>query len=276
MKFRTKLLSVNCIPLVLLTVISLALGIMQFQTSLYTEREGNLRSTALAAMTLYSSQGYGDYSRRDDGKVWRGLNQNISEKTSIVDDLKRQTGVDITFFFDDAAAMTSISEKNGNRSIGLEADENIREYVLKQGKQLWCRNISLNGEPSQAYVIPIRQESDGSVAGALMASQSAAGFHAILRNYALTMVIPMLLILLAVFLFIRWHVDWFMQKFTEVSDRSRHDLLTGLYNKLTFENESKDYLAGKQPGDVAILLILDFDNFKHVNDHFGTRPEMPC
>ncbi|MBR3457275.1 MAG: hypothetical protein IKH16_03875, partial [Selenomonadaceae bacterium] len=99
MKFRTKLLSVNCIPLVLLTVISLALGIMQFQTSLYTEREGNLRSTALAAMTLYSSQGYGDYSRRDDGKVWRGLNQNISEKTSIVDDLKRQTGVDITFFF---------------------------------------------------------------------------------------------------------------------------------------------------------------------------------
>lgn len=97
MKFRTKLFILNCLPLVVFVTISLLLGLAQFRYSLYNEKEGNLRSTALAALTLYTSQGYGDYRRQADGFVWRGMNQNISERTAIVDDMKKQTGVDITF-----------------------------------------------------------------------------------------------------------------------------------------------------------------------------------
>lgn len=269
MKFKTKLLVANCVPFVLFAIVALLIGLIQFKSSLYTEKEGNLRSTALAALTLYSSQGYGDYSFKNDGCVWRGMNQNISRKTSIVDNLKRQTKLDITFFYGETAVMTSIRDDTGMRMIGMSADENIRKYILDQGKQLWFKSILIDGKEHQAYVIPIRQESDDSVAGALMVSQSAQGFDNIIFNYVLTMLGSVCAILLLVLSFIRVNVDWFMEKYTEVSDKSRHDLLTGLYNKLTFENESKEYLKNREDGDRAILLILDFDNFKHVNDNYG-------
>ena len=270
MKFKTKLLVANCVPLILFAIIALILGLVQFRASLYSEKEGNLRSTALAALTLYASQGYGDYGIGEDGYVWRGMNQNISKKTSIVDDLKRQTGIDITFYYGDTSVMTSLKDASGLRLVGTPADENIRTYILEQGKQLWFKSLYIDGKQYQAYVIPVRQESDDSVAGALMASQSAEGFDRIILNYTLTMMVSVLLMLFAVLLFIRAHVDWFMQKYSEVSDKSRHDLLTGLLNKLTFENESKEYLQNqREDEDKAILLILDFDNFKHVNDTYG-------
>ena len=269
MTFRTKLLVLNCLPLVVFVAISLVLGLTQFKSSLYHEKEGNLRSTAMAAMTLYSAQGYGDYRRRDDGDVWRGMNFNVSEKTSLADDLKDQTDVDITFFFGDTAAMTSIKDAKGVRRIGLTADSAVIEYTINQGNQVWLPEIRVNGEMCQAYAIPIRQESDNSVVGALMASQSAKGFNDIISTYIVTTVFTMLVMFVAVFFFIRWHVGWFAQKYSEISDKSRHDLLTGLCNKLTFESDVKKYLQEKKPGDMGTLLIFDFDNFKHINDNYG-------
>ena len=145
MKFRTRLLLLNSVPVVVFAVIALVSGLMLFRSSLFAEKEGNLRSTALAALTLYSSQGYGDYSRRDDGYVWRGMNMNISERTAIVDAIKQRTGIDITFYYGERAVMTSIMEADGKRAVGLAADENITSYILHDGKQLWCPKIFING-----------------------------------------------------------------------------------------------------------------------------------
>ena len=269
MNFRTKLLGLNFIPLLVFAIVSLALGIAQFRSGIYVEKEGNLRSVALAALTLYSSRGYGDWRVGEDGNVWRGMNTNISEETGIVDDLKLRTDVDITFFFGTKAVMTSIMDLDGDRCIGMMADPAVETYIIGEGKQLWCRSIMINGKNSQAYIIPIRQESDGRVAGALMASQPSDRTSAIIGRYVLTTLVVMLLVLVAVFFFIYWHTEWFAQKFSEITDRSRQDLLTGLCNKLTFENDTKELLAARQEGETVALLIFDFDNFKHVNDHFG-------
>ena len=269
MKYSTKLLIANCIPILVFAVISLILGFLQFQSSLYDEKQGNLKSTALAALALYSSHGYGDYGRKADGHVWRGMNFDISRETEVVDDLKKQTGVDITFFFEDAPEMTSVTNKDGERTVETSAQSYLIEYTLGRGSQLWCRNIKINGRNCQAYVIPIRQESNNHVTGALMASQPADGFNAIIRNYILTTAITALIILMAAFVFIRWYVTRFSEEFYEATNKSKRDLLTGLYNKRSFEDEVKNAIATKKPGDVSVLLIFDFDNFKHVNDHYG-------
>ena len=269
MKYSTKLLIANCIPIAVFAAISLILGFMQFQSSLYDEKQGNLKSTALAALALYSSHGYGDYGRKADGHVWRGMNFDISRETVVVDSLKHETGVDITFFFEDAPEMTSIVNKDGERTVETSAQNYLIEYTLGRGSQLWCRNIKINGRNCQAYVIPIRQESNNHVTGALMASQPADGFNAIIRNYILTTAITALIILMAAFVFIRWYVTRFSEEFYEATNKSKRDLLTGLYNKRSFEDEVKNAIATKKPGDVSVLLIFDFDNFKHVNDHYG-------
>lgn len=269
MKYSTKLLLANCIPILAFAIISMIMGFMQFRDSIYDEKQGNLKSTALAALALYSSHGYGDYGRKPDGNVWRGMNFNVSTETDIVDELKEQTSVDVTFFFEDTSEMTSITNKEGARSVETNAKDYIRNHTLARGAQLWCRSIEINGRDCQAYVIPIKQESDGSVVGALMTSQSKDGFNRIIENYILTMTATALMVLSAAFWFIRWCVARFSQEFYDATNKSKHDLLTGLFNKRSFEDEVKNAIANKNPDDVSVLLILDFDNFKHVNDNYG-------
>ncbi len=269
MKYSTKLLLANCIPLIVFATISLIVGFTQFQNSLYQEKQGHLKSTALAALALYTSHGYGDYGLKADGNVWRGMNFNVSKETFVVDELKQETGVDITFFLGDEAIMTSALDEHGERFIQTTALENIRKFTLATGTQLWCKNVEVNGKQCQAYVIPIRQESNNNVVGALMASQSIKDFDSSIDNYIITTIAIMIVILITVFGFIRWYVSRFSQEFYEISDKSKRDLLTGLYNKRSFEEEVKKALANKKPEFVSVLMILDFDNFKHVNDSYG-------
>lgn len=51
--------------------------------------------------------------------------------------------------------------------------------------------------------------------------------------------------------------------------RSR-DSLTGLYNKEAGVKLVQDYLAGKAPGEHGVLMLLDMDHFKEINQKEGT------
>ena len=269
MKYSTKLLLANCIPILVFAVVSLMMGFVQFQSGLYDEKQGNLKSTALAAMALYSSHGYGDYGRKADGNVWRGMNFNVSAETSIVDDVKKQTGIDITFFFDDTPEMSSLFDDNGTRFVKSDKMDDIYNYTVKQGSELWFTEIEINGVACQAYVIPIKQSSDSRVAGALMASQSTAGFNSIIANYIFRTLLVAGIVLGISFIFIKWYVSQFSNEFETASNKSKHDLLTGLYNKRSFEEEVQKTIDTQKPEEVSVLLIFDFDNFKTINDTYG-------
>ena len=51
--------------------------------------------------------------------------------------------------------------------------------------------------------------------------------------------------------------------------RAETDDLTGLYNKVTAQDKIKELLTRQVPGMHSALLILDVDNFKHINDTMG-------
>lgn len=221
MKFKPKMLTLCCVPLILLTVLSLIIGVIQFRSSMYKQTKSSLKSSALAAMNLYNSQGYGDYAMKSDGNVWRGMNFNVSAETSVVDGLKEQTGVDITFFYQDTAVMTSICNESGIRWIGMKAGENIRQYTLGQGAQLWYQNIEIDQNMNHAYLIPIVQPGDGTVTGALMASVSTAELDAMMHRYILisTLVSAAVLIVMATVIY------WYIGGLTKVLHNVRRVLL---------------------------------------------------
>ena len=51
--------------------------------------------------------------------------------------------------------------------------------------------------------------------------------------------------------------------------KSETDLLTGLLNKLSFEERCKEYIDKKMAGAKCTMFIMDLDNFKLVNDKHG-------
>ena len=235
MKYKKKMLTLCCIPLLFLTVLSLIIGLVQFRSGMYAQTKSRLKSGALAAMSLYTSQGYGDYDLKADGNVWRGMNFNVSQESSVVDDLKEQTGIDITFFYQDTAAMTSVCSEDGKRWNGMKAGENIKKYTLEQGAQLWYRNIEIDKRMCHAYIIPIVQPDSGRVAGALMASVSADEMDKMMNQYILTSALVSAVILLAVVVFIFWYIGGL----TKIIYNVRHVLL-----KVSEGELSDDRLAG--------------------------------
>ncbi|MBP3274371.1 MAG: diguanylate cyclase [Butyrivibrio sp.] len=51
--------------------------------------------------------------------------------------------------------------------------------------------------------------------------------------------------------------------------KSETDLLTGLLNKMSFEEKCDEYLSKKMAGAKCTMFIFDLDDFKDVNDHYG-------
>ena len=250
MKFKQKMLTLCCVPLLLLTVLSLTIGLVQFRSGMYTQTKSSLKSGALAAMNLYTSQGYGDYDLKADGNVWRGMNFNVSQETSVVDDLKEQTGIDITFFYQDTAVMTSICNESGLRWIGMTAGENIRQYTLQQGAQLWYRNIEIDGKMCHAYIIPIVQPSAGTVAGALMASTPTDELDHMMERYILTSTLVSAAVLALVVAFIIWYIGGLTKILHDVRrvllKVSEGDLSDGRLAEIKWKDEFGELASGTE------------------------------
>lgn len=51
--------------------------------------------------------------------------------------------------------------------------------------------------------------------------------------------------------------------------RAERDALTGLYNKTSSRRQIEEYLATRPSTELAALLIIDADDFKHINDNYG-------
>ena len=54
-----------------------------------------------------------------------------------------------------------------------------------------------------------------------------------------------------------------------VRELATHDFLTGLHNRLAFEDAMKQWLADAKPGQKLCCIIWDIDFFKKVNDNYG-------
>lgn len=54
----------------------------------------------------------------------------------------------------------------------------------------------------------------------------------------------------------------------EMEDKADTDQLTGLYNKMATERKIKEYMQ-KYPDSQALMIIIDVDNFKKINDTMG-------
>lgn len=64
-------------------------------------------------------------------------------------------------------------------------------------------------------------------------------------------------------------VDFDKKHKEQLLQQAQHDLLTGLYNKITATRLIEEYLSKANPENTYALILIDIDGFKAINDHFG-------
>ena len=129
MSIRKKILAISIGPVLVLGVITLLFILTMVKSSLMDEVQDALKGTAAATLAAYD-QNTGDYLESTNGDIWKG-SYNISKSESLVDRIKENTGMDVTFFYGNKRIMTSALDKKGNRILGSEAGERVVNQVIK-------------------------------------------------------------------------------------------------------------------------------------------------
>ena len=132
MKIKKKILLLAIGPVLLLGIVTMALTLTMMRGSMLDEIQAALKGTAAATLAAYD-QNAGQYVQSTNGYVWKG-NYNVSKSGSLVDRIKENTGMDVTFFYGKTRIMTSAKDKNGARVLRSEVGEAIVKQVL-QGKK---------------------------------------------------------------------------------------------------------------------------------------------
>lgn len=164
MNLKKKILAITIGPVLILGIITILFTVTMVKNSMMDETKDALKGTAAATLAAYD-QNTGDYLEISNGDIWKG-SYNISKSENLVDRIKDNTGMDVTFFYGDKRIMTSATDENGNRILKSKAGDVIVEKVLNGGEEYFSEAVSIEGTLNYGYFMPVYQNgSDTDIVG---------------------------------------------------------------------------------------------------------------
>ena len=164
MNLKKKILAITIGPVLILGIITVLFTVTMVKNSMMDETKDALKGTAAATLAAYD-QNTGDYLETSNGDIWKG-SYNISKSENLVDRIKDNTGMDVTFFYGDKRIMTSAMDENGNRILKSKAGDVIVEKVLNGGEEYFSEAVSIEGTLNYGYFMPVYQNgSDTDIVG---------------------------------------------------------------------------------------------------------------
>lgn len=164
MNLKKKILAITIEPVLILGIITILFTVTMVKNSMMDETKDALKGTAAATLAAYD-QNTGDYLETSNGDIWKG-SYNISKSENLVDRIKDNTGMDVTFFYGDKRIMTSAMDENGNRILKSKAGDVIVEKVLNGGEECFSEAVSIEGTLNYGYFMPVYQNgSDTDIVG---------------------------------------------------------------------------------------------------------------
>lgn len=194
MDLKKKILSVAVLPILLLGIVTIIITLTQIKPSLINEVKDSLAGTAAATLAAYN-QHSGNYMKAENGDVWKG-GYNISKSESLLDNIKEESGMDVTFFYGNERIMTSARDSEGNRILGSPAGEKIVEKVLNGGEEYFSSSVSLDGTMNYGYYIPVFQKgADTSPIGMIFVGTNKTVKDAMINGIIRTVVLSVVLVM---------------------------------------------------------------------------------
>lgn len=155
MNLKKKILAITIGPVLILGIITILYTVTMVKNSMMDETKDALKGTAAATLAAYD-QNTGDYLETTNGDIWKG-SYNISKSENLVDRIKDNTGMDVTFFYGDQRIMTSAVDSNGNRILNSKAGDVIVQKVLQGGEEYFSKAVSIEGTINYGYFMPVYQ-----------------------------------------------------------------------------------------------------------------------
>lgn len=157
MKLKWK---ISMIISLILFMFSLVLGLVIYNkvtNILAVNVEKELNSSINMLTIIFDEKYPGDWNVKS-GKLYKG-SMEINNEFKVVDEVKDKTNMYATIFMDDTRITTNVKNKDGKRSIGTKANEQVINTVLKGG-QNYTGKVNIDGLDVEGYYIPIKDQNE--------------------------------------------------------------------------------------------------------------------
>lgn len=173
--FFLVLLKINMLPLVILTLVITTFSAIIFASSMNVETKNGLVNMCHTVISLYDAIYEGDYHAQDSGsgmQMYKGEHL-IADSVSIIDSIKDKTGIDITIFYQDTRAVTTVRTSSGVRVTGTKANNTVIEDVLIGSKPHFYASTMVGDVRYFSYYEPL-YAADGSCIGMFFLGKPSA------------------------------------------------------------------------------------------------------
>lgn len=181
-----RILLIAMIPAIIMGVACSVFGASAISSGMKKEVFDGLQATCASVFQIYDAMNGGDVFCGTDGRIYKGM-YAVSGNYEIVDNIKKDTGVDVTIFYGDTRIATSIvSKETGERLIDTQASEKVVAAVLKDGGVYEDANVIIDGTGYYGYYIPWKN-SNGEIVGMIFAGRTNAEQNAFIMQKCISL-----------------------------------------------------------------------------------------
>lgn len=192
-KFNRKLLKISLGPLLFAGTIVLIFTYVMFESTMQQEVQRGLQNIAIVTQRMMDHLYVGDYHLRQekgDYLIYKG-DVLLTDNDSVLQDIKRDTDVDVTIFYGDVRVLTTLTKADGTSFVGTRAASEVTKDVLQGEKERFYKRVMVGETAYFAYYTPI-YNGDGTCIGMMFAGKPTNVVNADI----LSMLFPLLLLLL--------------------------------------------------------------------------------
>lgn len=306
-KLRINLILMAILPVAFLGVFFVFYGIRTIRTINEKEVMSSLEGVCMHLRDEFTEKYPGDYSIVD-GKYYAG-GVDVSASESLLEDYKEQFNVEVTIFFGDTRAITTITDGDSKIIGTRQSDMRVLDTVMN-GEKFTARDVYINDKQYYVCYIPIFEGEKvvGMVFAGVPNKNVEDSISHFLSTFIALTIIVVLIILLVTFTYSNQLANMLtsikeylgslveygsyksqmeeevLERSDEIGDLGRYavkvggqltniigkDPLTGLYNRRAGRH-LLDNLHDDlvEAGSEYSLVMCDVDYFKDVNDTYG-------
>lgn len=171
-RLNTKLLTIIVVPLMLTGIVILISTYVTFSNTMEKEVRRGLSSIAITTLHAYDRLYPGDYAlveRNGEYIFFKGLN-NLTDNDDYLQEIKKDTDIDITFFYGTQRALTTLEPENGQPMLGTIAHPKVIADVLESQRAMFYRSVLVGTKDYFAYYSPV-YNIDGTCVGMIFAGK---------------------------------------------------------------------------------------------------------
>lgn len=194
-KLKNKLLQITVGPLVLTGIAVLLITYFSFATTMQKEVQRGLQNIAITTQRMLDHLYIGDYYlQENDGYyyIYKGQT-NLTGNDAILQEIKQDTGIDVTFFFGDIRVLTTLKAEDGRSFVGTAAHPNVVRDVFEGKQEMFYKKVLVGEQAYFAYYMPL-YNGDGTCIGMVFAGKPTDVVNQEIKQTLL----PILLVLILV------------------------------------------------------------------------------